>query len=660
MFTKHALYRLPWEKIALVIAAVALIAASLWFGDKSLYSGSLSKIVNRQQVAQVGNGTSIFQDDYNSFVDNISINPTNRMRYASRTPMTFSFRVNHYVRRFMVTIQKTNGEIVKSFDYFTERQPGYYQNTYTWDGTGTFIENGITRSGDVPEGTYYLTFSAEGQTSVRRFIYVDNGNGNSLSTTIFRDAYLAPQNGIINADADEHVRLYYYLNRPAHLTFEIWNEADTQRVVRIVDNEYRSTVGAYHTYDWKGRQSGDQYNNNAAFTRVNGGKYQLRLIARDGTGAVQSQSFTVTVNRNGSNNSAYQISQMTVDPPSLDVRNAPTIRFIVSVNQSPITNVVAHIYDAAGSRLVNSLVLAGGCNGYGATVCTFSTSWDGFDRFTNSFVYPGTYRFKFEATHPNAGIIRTERDFQVVQASLAAGNYQNPGTVYYDQFGRPVVTNPYLTNPYATNPYLGTSYTPRCRNFSDVEATDALCNAVQFAVDKGIISGYQDGTIGLKNTIRRAEFLAIVASAFKYSLDQYNPQYDRNLGYFDLTGKEGEWYMSHIKTFARLGIMRGYPDNTLKPEKTMTTAELYVSLFRAAFEAPTRPARFTLPSDSLIHRPYDDTPVTSATRWYIRHAQFARLTGLVKGNTFNPSKGITRGQVIKLIYDMHQKRLLSL
>ena len=197
-----------------------------------------------------------------------------------------------------------------------------------------------------------------------------------------------------------------------------------------------------------------------------------------------------------------------------------------------------------------------------------------------------------------------------------------------------------------------------CGNFKDVSPNSSLCPAIAFVTSKNIFQGYDDGTIGLERVIKRVELLYVMQRAFHYTLDGYNSYQDGNLGYSDLTNKTGEKYMPFIKTFKRLAIMTGYPDGKMRPERTMTVAELYRVFVKAAKFSPTGGAHFVVDAN-IPTAPYLDTPISAATRWYISYAAFAKLNGLVTTDRFYPNRGITRGQVIKLIYDTAMKGLIT-
>ena len=116
--------------------------------------------------------------------------------------------------------------------------------------------------------------------------------------------------------------------------------------------------------------------------------------------------------------------------------------------------------------------------------------------------------------------------------------------------------------------------------------------------------------------------------------------------------------MPYLKTFKRRGLIAGYPDGLVRPERTMSTAELYLVFFKSVLNAPFDIANFSI-SSYVPFAPYIDTPVNIDTLWYVRYAAFAKLNDLVTTERFYPARGITRGQVIKLVYDTYQKGLID-
>ena len=101
--------------------------------------------------------------------------------------------------------------------------------------------------------------------------------------------------------------------------------------------------------------------------------------------------------------------------------------------------------------------------------------------------------------------------------------------------------------------------------FGDIHAGDWYANTVGYAVQRGIVSGYPDGSFKPNKPITRAEFAAI-ASRFD-ALAQGN-----DIAFSDLT--PSHWGYAAIRSAASKGWITGYPDNTFRPEQAITRAEV--------------------------------------------------------------------------------------
>ena len=100
---------------------------------------------------------------------------------------------------------------------------------------------------------------------------------------------------------------------------------------------------------------------------------------------------------------------------------------------------------------------------------------------------------------------------------------------------------------------------------SDIHAGDWYANTVGYAVQRGIVSGYPDGSFKPNKPITRAEFAAI-ASRFD-ALAQGNA-----IAFSDLA--PSHWGYNAIRSAATKGWISGYPDNTFRPEQAITRAEV--------------------------------------------------------------------------------------
>lgn len=410
----------------------------------------------------------------------------------------------------------------------------------------------------------------------------------------------------VNADPSrfnpetQYTRINYTLSHPGYVTLRI-TDSNGNFVADVISQQLKSAGSNQEIwYGTFGRAQ--QYSN-----YVPNGAYNIRVDATSSAWGSDYGTASVTVDRGGV--AAFiTITDRGAYPNPFNPRTHAETVVDFGVDPTP-SSVRVELY--RGSTYVKELVTD--------TVPT----------------YGNNYRARWNGRDANGYIMSDDTYTYRITATAQGQSTSKSGTIY-------------LTSSGVSN----------CGNFRDVPRDHPLCRAIEFVVSRGIFVGYPDGTLGVGRVIQRAELLAVMQKAFRYQLDPYSPSFDGDLGYRDLRSQVNEWYMPYVKTFARLGIMVGYPDRLMRPERTMSTAELYVVLLKSALRSPGRVANFTLPSRAN-YAPFADTPITDETLWYIRYAEFARIHGLVRSDKFHPGRGITRGQVIELIYDMYRKGLVN-
>lgn len=100
-------------------------------------------------------------------------------------------------------------------------------------------------------------------------------------------------------------------------------------------------------------------------------------------------------------------------------------------------------------------------------------------------------------------------------------------------------------------------------NFNDVNANRWSVKHIATLSNGNIVEGYPDGSFKPKNPITRAE-LATIASKFdKLSGSETN-------SFSDI---DGHWAIKYINSAAAKGWVKGYPDETFKPDQYITRAE---------------------------------------------------------------------------------------
>ena len=100
---------------------------------------------------------------------------------------------------------------------------------------------------------------------------------------------------------------------------------------------------------------------------------------------------------------------------------------------------------------------------------------------------------------------------------------------------------------------------------SDIYAGDWYADTVGYAVEKGIVSGYPDGTFKPNQPITRAEF-ASIASRFAQLTD------DQDISFIDLDASH--WGYKAVRSAASHGWISGYPDGSFRPEQAISRAEV--------------------------------------------------------------------------------------
>ena len=112
--------------------------------------------------------------------------------------------------------------------------------------------------------------------------------------------------------------------------------------------------------------------------------------------------------------------------------------------------------------------------------------------------------------------------------------------------------------------------------FSDMPGgTDG--EVLQKAVDNGLITGFEDGTIQPATPITRAQMAAIMSRAM-------NAQKKADLAAFGDVN-EGDWYFDAMSKAVAMGAFKGDTNNNLNPNNTITRQEALIVLSRI-FDMP--------------------------------------------------------------------------
>lgn len=149
-----------------------------------------------------------------------------------------------------------------------------------------------------------------------------------------------------------------------------------------------------------------------------------------------------------------------------------------------------------------------------------------------------------------------------------------------------------------------------------------------------LINGYQDGTFKPNHSVTRAEFAAILNRSFDIRAGNANTA---------LKDIENHWAKEEIGNLVSTGVIKGYSDDSFKPNQTITREEMMVMLSRIVNLDNAAKDREKVRFNDL-----DDS---YAAAEIVAGAQ----AGIVKGNgteNFYPKSNTTRAEAVQVILNV--------
>ena len=149
---------------------------------------------------------------------------------------------------------------------------------------------------------------------------------------------------------------------------------------------------------------------------------------------------------------------------------------------------------------------------------------------------------------------------------------------------------------------LGLDESKRETIFSDIPKEHHASGLIQSAVDKGIVTGYGDGTFKPYNNLTRGNFALFIDRAF----GEYLPS-GSNIEFKDVPKTLNSY--NAIKKLAAAGITTGYGDKTFRPNETLTKAHLAMFMYRSVKYLEDRGVVFKEASNSDSNNVYKDSDI---------------------------------------------------
>ncbi len=179
------------------------------------------------------------------------------------------------------------------------------------------------------------------------------------------------------------------------------------------------------------------------------------------------------------------------------------------------------------------------------------------------------------------------------------------------------------------------------QRFSDVPRSHWAYEAIMDMAEKGIISGYKDGTFRPDAKISRAEFAKIMIAAADIKIDQSEHVKQT---FIDVSKRHWAFYYVELAK----SYLTGYKAGSIylyKPDEYAVREDIAVALVRLMGYDRTQ-----TPNLSLLDSMKDEVEISKALRPYIA---LALQNDLIKGfndRTFRPQSPITRAEAASLLY----------
>jgi len=176
-------------------------------------------------------------------------------------------------------------------------------------------------------------------------------------------------------------------------------------------------------------------------------------------------------------------------------------------------------------------------------------------------------------------------------------------------------------------------------NFSDLLASHPNAFAIEKLKELGYVSGYPDGTFKPDQQVTRAEAVAIILKASGIKADGLTSK----LSFTDVSDKD--WFYPMIRTGVSLQKLKGYDDNTFRPNNPINLVEALATTLSFY--------RVRLLNYPLSERLYEGL---NKDDWYGVRAQYAKDNNIIEPDENGKVEAgaiLTRGQLSEMIYRTH-------
>ncbi|WCN36581.1 S-layer homology domain-containing protein [Aneurinibacillus uraniidurans] len=175
--------------------------------------------------------------------------------------------------------------------------------------------------------------------------------------------------------------------------------------------------------------------------------------------------------------------------------------------------------------------------------------------------------------------------------------------------------------------------------FNDIEKHWAK-EKIQEAVQKGLVSGYPDGSFRPNQPVTRIQWVSLLARALQL-------QGEEEVTSFHDQEEIPKWAEQSLSLVVKKGLVNGYPDGTFRPNQEITRAEMASVLARALkLEVKNRPSTTFSDNEKI-------------PEWARGFVSALLEKGLIHGrddNQFVPNDSTTRAEAVVLLLNMLEQK----
>ncbi len=165
----------------------------------------------------------------------------------------------------------------------------------------------------------------------------------------------------------------------------------------------------------------------------------------------------------------------------------------------------------------------------------------------------------------------------------------------------------------------------KTKGFKDLKSTDYAYKEIMYLVDKGVVSGYSDGTFKPNNSVKRGEF----AKFLVYGKGLQSQATSTTNAFTDL---KNHWSNKVVNVAVKKGYINGVGNKKFAPENNISGAQVAAMVVRVkGLESKAKAVK--------------------GKNWYDGYVKVAKDNNLLYKN-FDANKNATRAQCAEIIYKL--------